>query len=112
MQTDVNGNQHPCAYMSRSFSPAEHNYEVYNQELLGIICALCKWQHYVQGSPHETIVYSDHKNLMYFCNPQKLNRCQAGWSLELSKYSLTKVEDTQRLWNEHAEELPTQKILL
>ena len=66
MQTDINGDQHPCAYMSKSFSPAERNYEVYDRELLGIICALRDWQHYVQKSPHETIVYSDHKNLTYF----------------------------------------------
>ncbi len=65
MQTDINGNQHPCAYMSKSFS-AERNYEVYDRELLGIICALRDWQHYVQGSPHETIIYSDYKNLTYF----------------------------------------------
>jgi hypothetical protein len=55
---------------------------------LGIIRALCEWRHYVQGSPHKTNVYSDHKNLMYFRNSQKLNRQQAGWSLELSKYDL------------------------
>jgi hypothetical protein len=88
MQTDINGDRHPCAYISKSFSPAERNYKVYDQELLGIICALREWQHYVQGSPHETIVYSDHKNLTYFRNSQKLNRRQARWSLELSEYDL------------------------
>ena len=91
MQTDINGDRHPCAYMSKSFSPAERNYEVYDRELLGIIRALRDWRHYVQGSPHETIVYSDHKNLTYFRNPQKLNRRQAGWSLELSEYDLKLV---------------------
>jgi hypothetical protein len=65
MQTDINGDRHPCAYMSKFFSPAEQNYED-DRELLGIIRALRKWRHYVQGSPHETIVYSDHKNLTYF----------------------------------------------
>ena len=91
MQTDINGDRHPCAYMSKSFSPAERNYEVYDRELLGIIRALQDWRHYIQGSPHETIVYSDHKNLTYFQNPQKLNRRQAGWSLELSEYDLKLV---------------------
>ena len=46
MQTDVNDDRHPCAYMSKSFSPAERNYEVYDRELLGIICALRDWRHY------------------------------------------------------------------
>ena len=85
MQTDINGDRHPCAYMSKSFSPTERNYEVYDRELLAIIHALRDWRHYIQGSPHETIVYSD---LIYFRNPQKLNRRQAGWSLELSEYDL------------------------
>ena len=40
---------------------------------------------------HETVVYSDHKNLTYFCNLQKVNRRQAGWSLELSEYNLKLV---------------------
>ncbi len=91
MQTDINGDWHPCAYMSKSFSPAKQNYEVYDRELLAIIRALQDWRHYVQGSPHETIVYSDYKNLTYFWNPQKLNRQQAGWSLELSEYDLKLV---------------------
>ena len=55
---------------------------------MGIIRALHKWRHYVQGSSHETIVYSNHKNLMYFQNPQKLNRQQASWSLGLSEYDI------------------------
>ena len=91
MQTNINGDRHPCAYMSESFSPSEWNYEVYDREFLGIIRALWDWWHYVQGYPHETIVYSDHKNLTYFWNPQKLNRWQAGWSLELSEYDLKLV---------------------
>jgi len=30
MQTNVNGDRHPCAYLSKSFSPAKRNYEVYD----------------------------------------------------------------------------------
>ena len=37
-----------------------------NRELLGIIWALKEWRHYIQGSGHITIIFSDHKNLMYF----------------------------------------------
>jgi hypothetical protein len=43
MQTDINSDRHPCAYISKSFSPAKRNYEVYDRELLGIIRALCEW---------------------------------------------------------------------
>jgi RNase H-like domain found in reverse transcriptase len=31
---------HPVAYLSKQMLPAEHNYVVYNKELLAIICAL------------------------------------------------------------------------
>ena len=73
-QLDSNGDRHPCAFISKTFSPAERNYEIYDRELLAIIRALEEWRHYIQGSPHTTIVFSDHKNLTYFREAQKLNR--------------------------------------
>ena len=53
-----------------------------------MIRALQEWHHYIQGSNHETIIYSDHKNLTYFRNAQKLNHRQAQWSLLLSEYDI------------------------
>ena len=87
-QLDINGDRHPCAFISRTFSPTERNYEIYDRELLSVIRALQEWRHYIQGSNHETIIYSDHKNLTYFRNAQKLNRRQARWSLLLSEYDI------------------------
>jgi RNase H-like domain found in reverse transcriptase len=72
-QLDSNGDRHPIAFLSKTFSETERKYEIYDQELLGIIQALKEWRHYIQGSGHTTIVYSDHKNLMYFQTAQKLN---------------------------------------
>ena len=65
-QLDINGDRHPCAFISQTFSLMERNYEIYNHELLSVIRALQEWQHYIQGSPHEMTIYSDHKNLTYF----------------------------------------------
>ena len=59
-QTDVNGDRHPVAFISKTFSPTERNYEIYDRELLAIIRALEEWRHYIQGSPHTTIILSDH----------------------------------------------------
>jgi RNase H-like domain found in reverse transcriptase len=73
IQLDSNGDRHPIAFLSKTFSETERKYEIYNRELLGIIRALKEWRHYIQGSGHKTIVYSDHKNLMYFQTAQKLN---------------------------------------
>ena len=40
MQRDGNGDLHPCAYLSQTFSPAKQNYDIYDQELLAVIHAL------------------------------------------------------------------------
>ncbi|HET6992229.1 MAG TPA: reverse transcriptase family protein, partial [Bacteroidia bacterium] len=59
-QLDSNGDRHPCAFISKTFSPTERNYEIYDRELLAIIRALEEWRHYIQGSPHTTTILSDH----------------------------------------------------
>jgi RNase H-like domain found in reverse transcriptase len=87
-QLDSNGDRHPIAFLSKTFSKTERKYKIYDRELLGIIQALKEWRHYIQGSGHMTIVYSDHKNLTYFRTAQKLNDRQARWSLYLSGFDL------------------------
>jgi hypothetical protein len=87
-QLDSNGDQHPIAFLSKTFSETERKYEIYNWELLGIIWALKERRHYIQGSGHTTIFYSNHKNLMYFWTAQKFNDWQARWSLYLSGFNL------------------------
>ena len=90
-QLDANGDRHPVSFISKTFSPAERNYEIYDRELLVIIRALEEWQHYIQGSPHTTIILSDHKNLTYYREAKKLNRQQARWSLYLSEFDVKLV---------------------
>ena len=90
-QQDNNGDRHPVAFLSKTFSKTEQNYKIYDRELLAIIRALEEWQHYIQGSGHTTIVYSDHQNLTYFRSAQKLNRRQARWSLYLSEFDVKLV---------------------
>ena len=89
LQTDSNGEWHPYLYLSQSFSPAEQNYDIYDWELLAVICALKAWRHYLHGSPFPIQVFIDHKNLTYFCKPQVLNHCQACWLLDLVDFNLT-----------------------
>ena len=90
-QLDSNGDQHPCAFISKMFSPTKRNYEIYDWELLAIIRALEEWRHYIQGSSHTTVIFSDHKNLTYFWEARKLNRQQAWWSLYLSEFDIKLV---------------------
>ena len=87
-QLDLNGDRHPVAFMSKTFTDTERKYEIYDRELLGIIRALKEWRHYIQGFGHTTVVFSDHKNLTYFRTAQKLNDRQARWSLYLSEFDI------------------------
>ncbi|KAJ3533991.1 hypothetical protein NMY22_g7111 [Coprinellus aureogranulatus] len=87
-QEDTNGARHPVAFLSKTFTPTERRYEIYDRELLGIVRSLEEWRHYVQGSPFTTTVLSDHRNLTYFRKPQRLNDQQARWSLILSAYDI------------------------
>jgi len=67
-------------------SLAEQNYDIYDKELLSIILAFKDWQVYLEGSLHQTWVFSDHKNLEYFLTTKQLNRRQARWSEFLSAF--------------------------
>ena len=77
MQKDDNGDLHPCAYLSQTFTTAECNYNIYDCELLAVIHALDHWHHYLQGTGHPVTLLTDHKNLTYFHQPQKLSHRQA-----------------------------------
>ena len=81
----------PISFTSKSLSPAEHNYAIYNKELLSVIRGLEEWRHILEGTKHTIEILNDHRNLTYFQTAQTLNRCQARWSLYLSRfdYSLT-----------------------
>ena len=96
MQKDSNGDLHPCRFISQTFTPAERNYQIYDQELLGIIRALEEWRHYLLGSTHTTTVFTDHNNLLYYWSAQKLNRRQAHWSLILTEYNIKLVHHLAR----------------
>ena len=76
---------------SKSLSPAERNYAIYDKELLSVICRLEEWRHILEGAKHTIEVLNDYRNLTYFWMAQSLNRHQARWSLYLSRfdYSLT-----------------------
>ena len=88
IQQDSNGDLHPCAYLSQTFSPTEQNYDIYDRELLAVIHALKHWRHYLQGTAHPITLLTDHKNLTYICQPQKLSRRQARWMMFLQDFDL------------------------
>ncbi len=84
-----NGVWRPVAFMLKSLSATEQNYEIYDKELLAIMLALSEWRHYLMGATKDVEIWTDHQNLQYFRLPQKLNRRQARWVTELAEYHFT-----------------------
>ena len=80
---------HPIAFFSRSMSPAELNYEIYDKELLAIHAAFREWRSYLEGATHSVRVITDHKNLEYFASTKLLTCRQAWWSEFLSMFNYT-----------------------
>ena len=88
MQMDENLDLHPCSYFSCTFSSTQCNYDIYNQKLLAVILALEEWCQYLQGTTHPITIITNHKNLSYIKDPQKLSRQQARWSLFLQDFDI------------------------
>ena len=92
------------AFISKSLSDIERNYEIHNKEILAIVRCLEAWRHFLEGTVVKFEIWTDHKNLEYFMKAQKLNRQQARWVLYLSRFDFvlkhiprTKMEKTDSL---------------
>jgi len=68
---------HPVAFLSKSLSPVEWNYEIHNKEMLAIIRALQEWRHFIEGAEHQCEIWTDHKNLEYPMTAKQPNWRQA-----------------------------------
>ena len=88
LQMDDAGVAHPCAYLSQTLVGAEQNYQVYDLELLAVICALKAWRPYLISPPELTIFYTDHQNITYFRLPQDLTAHQMCWHSILQEYPI------------------------
>ena len=76
-QMDTNGDCHPCAYLSKSLTKEQRDYNTGDRELLTIVHVLKEWRHYIQGSGHTSTILSDHDNLRHFKVPQTTGRQMA-----------------------------------
>jgi hypothetical protein len=60
------------SYSSKSYSEAEKNYTTYDKEMLAIMRALEEWRSLLIGAAQSFEIHTDHQNLTYFREPQKL----------------------------------------
>jgi len=77
----------PVAFISKSLSDTERNYEIHDKEMLAVVRCLEAWRHFLEGAVEKFEIWTDHKNLEYFMKTQKLNRRQARWALYLSRFN-------------------------
>jgi len=67
----------PVAFISKSLSDIERNYEIHDKEMLAVIRCLEAWRYFLEGATVKFEIWTDHKNLKYFMKAQKLNQRQA-----------------------------------
>jgi len=77
------------AFISKSLSNTERNYEIHNKEILAVVRYLEVWRHFLEETMIKFKIWTDHKNLKYFIKVQKLNKRQARWALYLSRFNFT-----------------------
>jgi len=77
------------AFISKSLSDIERNYEIHDKEILAVVRCLEAWRHFLEGVTTKFEIWIDHKNLEYFIKAQKLNWKQVRWALYLSRFDFT-----------------------
>ncbi|EGX43835.1 hypothetical protein AOL_s00212g2, partial [Orbilia oligospora ATCC 24927] len=85
-QKHDDGLWHPVAYRSKKMTPAEHNYDIHDKELLSVIQAFKEWERYLMSVHTQVHILTDHKNLEYFMTKQHLRQRQVGWMEFLSRF--------------------------
>jgi hypothetical protein len=86
-QRDDKGKLRPVAYHSETFNKAERGYDIHDRELLVVVKGLENWRHLLLGAKHKVTVYTDHANLLYYRQPQKINRRVARYIPRLAEYN-------------------------
>lgn len=82
---EVDGHEHPIAYVSRSLNKNERNYSATEREALAVIFAVEKFQAYF-GSRTVTII-TDHASLKWFLNLENPSGRLARWGCRLSQFN-------------------------
>jgi len=78
------GQVHPLAFLARTLSGAEFNYDTHEKGLLAIFEAFKTWRHYLESRLHTIDVITGCKNAEYLSSTEILTRRQASWSRFLS----------------------------
>jgi hypothetical protein len=78
-------------FHSQTFSKPKQNYPIYDRELLAVIRGLRCWRHLLRNTSFPVLVITDHANLQYYREPQKIGPCVNGYIAELADYHIQLV---------------------
>jgi hypothetical protein len=81
----------PLGFNSQTFNKAEQNYPIYDRELLAVIRGLRCWKHLLRNTSVPVLVITDHANLQYYREPQKIGPRVNGYLAELADYHMQLV---------------------
>ncbi|MBW0562604.1 hypothetical protein O181_102319 [Austropuccinia psidii MF-1] len=81
--------KHPIAFDSHKLLPAELNYEIHDNELLGIVWALKRLRAFLLSLSNPFEVLTEHSSLQYFMSSKVLTCHQARWAEFLSEFHFT-----------------------
>jgi reverse transcriptase-like protein len=76
---EFDNEKHPIAFHSHTLLPAERNYDVHDKEMAAIVYGFKCGRPYFLSTNHPIHIRTDHKNLQYFRQPQKITGRQAWW---------------------------------
>lgn len=82
---NIDGKEHPIAYMSRSLSATEKNYSITERETLAVITAIEHWRCYLENGKRFT-VYTDHSAIKWFLSLSNPTGRLARWGVRLSVF--------------------------
>ena len=101
-QRDKNGYDHPIAYMSKTLSKTQQNYDIREKEALACILAVEKYRPYIEGT--HFIIQTDHKNLKWLFKNAVSGRL-GRWALRLMEFQPFTVEHKPGKSNTNADVL-------
>ncbi|MBW0522262.1 hypothetical protein O181_061977 [Austropuccinia psidii MF-1] len=81
--------KHLIEFNSRTFIPAERNYEIHYKKLLGIVWALKRWRAFFLSLSLSFEVLTNHYSLHYFMTSKVLIPHQARWDEFFSEFKLS-----------------------
>ena len=83
-------------FYSKNMILAECNYEIYDKELLIIICCLKHWCSELKCTDILIKIFINHLNLKYFMIIKELTRRQTKWAEKLSEYNFKIIYQSEK----------------